>query len=67
MKQILQRKTQIMSEKRLTQLIMIVLVSLFLVMASGLLVSCGTTKEYKYDKDLPAEFTLKCGDCRDLE
>ena len=67
MKQILQRKTFEMKKRRIEQLIMIVLASLFLVMGSGLLFSCGVTKESKYSKDLPSEFTLKCGDCRDLK
>lgn len=49
MKQILQRKTFEMKKRRTEQLIMIVIVSLFLVMGSGLLISCGTTKETVLD------------------
>ena len=29
--------------------------------------SCATPKQVNYVDDLPSEFTLKCGDCRDLE
>lgn len=67
MKQILQRKTFEMKKRRIEQLIITILVLLFLTMGSGLLVSCGTTKQVKYIDDLPSEFTHKCGDCRDLK
>ncbi len=67
MEQILQRKIFEMKKSVVEKLIMVVLIFLVLVMGTGLLVSCGATKEYKYSKDLPSEFTLKCGDCRDLE
>lgn len=34
---------------------------------AAMISGCAVSKEAKYSKDLPAEFTLKCGDCRDLK
>lgn len=39
---------------------------ILLIFAVAALSSCATPKQQTFTQDLPAEFTLKCGDCRDL-
>lgn len=55
-----------MKKQRLENLMLAVMILIVLMMGSGLFFSCSTPKHFQA-KELPEEFTNKCGDCRDLE